>query len=100
MKAQRMAPGELMGMSRAIRCPSCGYALVTFDLPERSWPTAEPQSPLSPMLLRIGDAARLLGIGRSTMYQLVASRTIPVIRIGRSVRVSRAVLDAWVRAET
>jgi excisionase family DNA binding protein len=87
-------------MSPAIRCPSCGYALVTLDLPERSWPTAEPQSPSIPMLLRIGDAAQLLGVGRSTMYQLVAAGTIPVIRIGRSVRVSRAVLDAWVAKAT
>jgi excisionase family DNA binding protein len=85
-------------MSHAIRCPSCGYALVTFDLPDRSWPTAEPQSATTPMLLRIGEAAQLLGVGRSTIYQLITAGTIPVVRIGRSVRVSRAVLDAWVRA--
>lgn len=87
-------------MPAAIRCPSCGHALVTLDLPEPFLPATEPQSSSAPLLLRVSEAARLLGVSRSTMYQLVASGSVPVIRIGRSVRVSRPALEAWIRTAT
>ena len=38
------------------------------------------------LLLRINEAADVLGIGRTTVYELVANGELPVVRIGRSVR--------------
>lgn len=52
------------------------------------------------LLLRIPEAAALLGVGRSTVYQLVQQGTIPIVRIGRSVRVPAAALDEWVEAQS
>ncbi len=51
-----------------------------------------------PLLLRAEDAARLLGIGRSTVFEMLAAGELPgVVRIGRSVRISREALEQWVR---
>lgn len=51
-------------------------------------------------LLRAEEAATLLGLGRSKTYQLIASRVIPVVRIGRSVRVPRTALLRWIEDQT
>jgi excisionase family DNA binding protein len=49
-----------------------------------------------PLLLRPTEAAQLLGIGRSTLYELMAAGAIPTIHIGRSVRIPLAQLKHWV----
>lgn len=51
-------------------------------------------------LLRPEDAARLLSIGRSKLYALLAAGELPTIRIGRSVRVPRRGLEAWIAQNT
>jgi excisionase family DNA binding protein len=48
------------------------------------------------LLLTIVEAARVLSIGRTTMYELVAAGEIDVVHIGRAVRVPVAELDAFV----
>jgi excisionase family DNA binding protein len=65
-------------------------------------PTAEARGtgPLGPLLLRAGEVARLLGLGRSTVFALLAAGELPVIRIGRSVRVPRAALERWIDERT
>jgi len=50
-------------------------------------------------LLRIAEAAKLLGVGRSTVYQLVAANAVPVVRIGRLVRVPRDALLRWIEEQ-
>ena len=52
------------------------------------------------LLLRPHGAAELLGLGRSTVDELIASGAIPSITIGRSRRVPLEALRAWVRAQT
>ena len=49
------------------------------------------------LLLRVGEAAELTGIGRSKAYELVASGVWPSVKIGRSVRVPAAELRDWVQ---
>jgi excisionase family DNA binding protein len=49
-----------------------------------------------PILLSIPDVAASLGLGRSKVYELIAKEGLPVIRFGRSVRVSAASLQKWV----
>jgi excisionase family DNA binding protein len=52
------------------------------------------------LLLRPSEAAELVALGRSKFYALLRDGRIPgVIRIGRSVRISRAALEAWVSAQ-
>ncbi len=48
------------------------------------------------LLLRIPEAAQRLGLGRSTVYELVAAGELPIVRIGKSVRIPVSRLEAWV----
>ncbi len=43
---------------------------------------------------------RLLDVGRSTVYELIARGELPVIRIGRLVRVPRPALEEWIVTNT
>ena len=52
------------------------------------------------MLLRPVEAAELIGVGRSKLYQLLASGDLPSIRIGSSVRVPVDALRAWIARQT
>ena len=80
--------------SAPIRCPACTHVLLTIDLPLAQAPSPGPSDGTeAPLLLRIPEAARLLGVSRPTLYQLVARREVPVVRIGHSVRVRRAEVE-------
>ena len=68
-------------------------------------PTRSPSSQLpddgrsaapSELLVRIADAAHVLGIGRTTFYKLIEAGDIHVVRIGRAVRGPVAELQAFV----
>ena len=48
------------------------------------------------MLLRPTEAAETIGVGRSKIYELLASGELPSIRIGGSVRVPVDALRAWI----
>ena len=41
------------------------------------------------------DAAALLGVGRSTVYELIRTGELPAIKIRRCRRVTRAAIDAY-----
>jgi excisionase family DNA binding protein len=47
-------------------------------------------------LLRIEEAARVLGLGRSKTYELVRAGTLPVVHIGSAVRVPAAALERFI----
>ena len=56
---------------------------------------------VEPLLLRPTEAARLLSVGRSTLYELVAKGAIPgVIRVGRSIRFSLKALQKWIEEQS
>lgn len=44
--------------------------------------------------LSMRDAASILGVNVKTLYAAANARTFPVLRIGATMRVSRAVLNA------
>lgn len=48
-----------------------------------------------PMLLRVDEAARMLAISRAALYPLLG-RDIPVVRIGRSVRIQSDALRKFI----
>ena len=50
--------------------------------------------------LTVPEAAQALGIGRNTVYELVASDAIPYVRIGRTIRIPTASLNRWLEAQT
>ena len=51
---------------------------------------------MNKLLLRPAEAAEAIGIGRSKVYDLIASGDLPSIRIGGSVRVPVDELKAWI----
>lgn len=52
--------------------------------------------PTAPLLLRVEDAAKLLSVSKSLLWQLIWADLVPHIRIGRAVRVPRQALEEWV----
>jgi excisionase family DNA binding protein len=50
-------------------------------------------------LYKAAEARRLLGVGRNTFYRYVHSGRIPVVRIGRTIFVPKAALDAIIGGE-
>jgi excisionase family DNA binding protein len=56
----------------------------------------EPVGPARPILVTACEAARLLALGRSTVYGLIAAGEIPTVHIGRSMRIAVADLEALV----
>jgi excisionase family DNA binding protein len=47
-------------------------------------------------LLRVGEAAEMLGLGRSKVYTMASRGEIPVLRLGRAVRIPRSLLLEWI----
>ena len=68
----------------------------TFEADHPSVSSAAPViRPTDRLLLRPIEAAEMLGIGRSTMFAMIAKGEIPTVRFGRAVRVPLAQLKAW-----
>ena len=51
------------------------------------------ENPDRPLVLSVGDAARLLGISRAHAYELVARGELAHIRLGRRVVVPQRAID-------
>jgi excisionase family DNA binding protein len=51
-------------------------------------------------LLTVIEAARLLGISRSKLYELLADGELPSVRIGRTRRISVIAIDEFVATHT
>ena len=49
------------------------------------------------MLLKPPEVAKILSIGRSMVYELIAQKEIPSIRIGRCIRVPSEALQRWLK---
>lgn len=52
------------------------------------------------LLLRAEECARITSLGRSTIFNLIAAGQLPVVRVGRAVRVPRAGLEEWISQRT
>ena len=52
------------------------------------------------LLLKPEETAKLLGLGRTKVYEMLAAGELPVIRIGRNVRIPREGLHRWIAAHT
>jgi len=59
------------------------------------------RQPPERLLIRVDEAARMLSMGRAKTYAMAASGELPgVVRIGKSVRISAAVLRAWIERQS
>ncbi|TME54077.1 MAG: helix-turn-helix domain-containing protein [Chloroflexi bacterium] len=53
-----------------------------------------------PWLLDSREVAHLLGIGRTKAFQLMLRQELPIVRIGRCVRVPTDGLATWIASRT
>lgn len=49
------------------------------------------------ILLKPSEVTQVLGIGRSLVYELIARKEIPSVRIGRCIRVPADSLKQWLK---
>jgi excisionase family DNA binding protein len=65
-------------------------------------PPLRPDPPVDadPWLLDSREVARLLGVGRTKAFQLMARGEVPVVRVDRCVRVPRQALSDWIKSRT
>ena len=52
--------------------------------------------PVEPICVRINDAARMIGVGRSKLYELIADGEVETVKLGKSTRVITASLHRLV----
>ncbi len=51
------------------------------------------------LLLKVSEAGEMLGVGRSRMYEMLATKELPSCRIGKSIRIPVKALDEWVEKQ-
>ena len=56
--------------------------------------TAPP--PVEPICVKVNDAARMIGVGRTKLYELIESGEIEVVKLGKSTRITTASLHKMV----
>jgi excisionase family DNA binding protein len=59
-------------------------------------PSDELAEPAFPLLLRVTEVAQILGVGRTKVFALLKTGELPVVRIGRSVRIPYRELREWI----
>lgn len=52
--------------------------------------------PIDPICVKINDAARMIGVGRTKLYELIASGEVETVKLGKSTRVITASLHRLV----
>ena len=48
------------------------------------------------ILIKVSDAARMLSVSKSKLYELINEGTVPAIRVGQSLRIPLEWLHKWV----
>jgi excisionase family DNA binding protein len=54
----------------------------------------------TPLLLKADEVAKMLGLGRTKIYDMMGGGELPVVRIGSAVRVPRKQLLDWIEEHT
>lgn len=57
-------------------------------------------TPAQPLLVRIEEAARLLCLGRSTVYEMIYKGDIASVKYGSARRIPLAAIEQWIREHT
>ncbi|MDE1916426.1 MAG: helix-turn-helix domain-containing protein [Sphingomonadales bacterium] len=62
--------------------------------PETDARISAPATGPKPLTVRIPEAARMTGLGRTKLYDLIASGDIAVVKIGRATLITMASIEA------
>jgi len=57
-----------------------------------------PPSP-DPICVRVNDAARMIGVDRTKLYELIAAGEIETVKLGKSTRITTASLHELIRRQ-
>jgi len=52
------------------------------------------------LTMSVQEAAKALGIGRNTAYELIRQKKLPSIRLGKRIVVSKSALERLIEGET
>ena len=58
---------------------------------------AERLPPVEPICVKVNDAARMIGVGRTKLYELIAAGEVDVVKLGKSTRITTASLRALIQ---
>jgi excisionase family DNA binding protein len=56
--------------------------------------------PVELICVRINDAARMIGIGRTKLYELISAGELETVKIGNATRVTTASLYGYVERQS
>jgi excisionase family DNA binding protein len=77
--------------------PSSKHTLAAFPHGKAADAAGQPaDSESAPVLLTIPEAGRLLGLGRTTMYELIGAGEVEVVHIGRAARIPLESVERFV----
>lgn len=52
-----------------------------------------------PLCVRVNDAARMIGVGRTKLYELIAAGEVETVKLGKATRITTASLHDLVRRQ-
>jgi excisionase family DNA binding protein len=81
----------------ALRCPSCGYALLSADAPLGVLRGAQPEPGAAVRLLRVSEVAERLGISRGSVYTILGRGELRALHVGRRVLISMSELERFIQ---
>ncbi|MGC4251051.1 MAG: helix-turn-helix domain-containing protein [Sphingobium sp.] len=55
--------------------------------------------PSEPICVRVNDAARMIGVGRTKLYELIAAGEVETVKLGKATRITTASLHDLVRRQ-
>lgn len=50
-----------------------------------------------PICVRVNEAARMIGVGRTKLYELIAAGEVKTVKLGKATRITTASLQDLVR---
>ncbi len=63
------------------------------------WDNAQNRNASEKRTYLVGDIAAILGIGKSSAYELVKQGHFKIVRIGTAIRISKKSFDAWLDSQ-
>jgi excisionase family DNA binding protein len=52
-----------------------------------------------PICVKVNEAARMIGVGRTKLYELIASGDVEAVKLGKSTRIITASLHRLIRRQ-
>lgn len=70
------------------------------EIRKRQMGTAKPESPkYDKRVYTVNEIQQILGIGRTSVYNLVNQKLFHVVRVGGSIRISKKSFDEWLDSQ-